>query len=129
MPPLLRDRTPAAQFVLLVVLPSSFGLLTGVMLGVSEPVYLVLSLLGILGGFGAGLEHDDPVDGLYRGLMGGLLFGVWILLAHGLFFDDAPKAELPDPAMLLVAITAVFGSGLGVLGARWRRARRATLRT
>lgn len=124
LPPLLRERSEAVRFAQLVIAPTAFGVLTGVMLGVSEPVYLVLSLLGILGGFGAGIEHDDPVDGFYRGLLGGLQFGLWILVAHGLFFDEPPKAELPDPPELLVVITAVFGSGLGALGARWRRRRR-----
>lgn len=118
-PPLLHTRPPGHEFTAAVVVPLAFGAITGLTLGWSEPVYLLLSLMGILGGYGAGLEHDVPLEGLYRGLLGGLLFGVGILLAHGLA-DVAPKVELPHPEILLVVITATFGAGLGVLGARAR---------
>jgi hypothetical protein len=120
LPPLIEDRADKTAFALMVILPSAFGILTGIMLGVSEPVYLVLSLLGILGGFGAGIEHDDKWVGVYRGLLGGLLFGFWILFTHGVLFDEEPKAELPDPEVTLILITAGLGAILGTLGARWR---------
>ena len=120
-PPLLHTRASGQEFVAAVVVPLVFGVVTGLTLGWSEAVYLVLSILGILGGFGAGMEHDVPLEGLYRGLLGGLLFGMGILVAHGLA-DVEPKAELPDPEALLLVITATFGAGLGFLGAR-RRAR------
>lgn len=126
LPPLLEDRSAGEELVLVVVVPSLFGAITGVMLGVSEVAYLVLALLGIAGGYAAGLEHAGPRFGAYRGLVGGMQFGVWILLAHGVFFDSEPKAELPHPEILLVAITTIFGVGLGALGARHRA--RATAR-
>ncbi len=116
---LLKDRAPGLEAFIVVVVPLLFGAITGIMLGVSEPVYLVLSLLGILGGFAAGLEHEDALEGFYRGLLGGLLFGTGILLAHGIA-DTAAKAELPEPEILLVAITAGFGAALGALGGRLR---------
>jgi hypothetical protein len=122
LPPLLDERSAAAELVLVVVVPSLYGAIVGIMLGVSEVAYVVLSLLGIAGGYFAGLEHDDPRFGAYRGYVAGMQFGVWILLSHALFFDSEPKAELPDPALLLVAITTAAGAGLGALGAR-RRAR------
>ena len=116
---LLKDRTAALEGVIVVVVPLIFGAITGIMLGISEPVYLVMSLLGILGGFGAGLEHEYALEGFYRGLLGGLLFGFGILLAHGLA-DVEPKAHLPEPEVLLIAITAFFGAVLGTLGGRMR---------
>ena len=116
---LLRDRTAALEAVIVVVVPLVFGAITGIMLGVSEPVYLVLSLLGILGGFVAGLEHEYALEGFYRGLLGGLLFGTGILLAHGLAGVEA-KAELLEPEIVLVAVTAFFGAVLGALGGRMR---------
>jgi hypothetical protein len=119
---LLKDRSNGLEAVIVVVVPLVFGLVTGIMLGVSEPVYLVLSLLGILGGFGAGLEHEYALEGFYRGLLGGLLFGFGILLAHGIA-DVAPKAELLEPEVVLIAITATFGAGLGALGGRVRERR------
>lgn len=120
LPPLLEERSPREELLLVVVVPSLFGLIAGIMLGVNEIAYLILALLGIAGGYAAGLEHSGPRFGGYRGLVGGMQFGVWILLGHGIFFDSEPKAELPHPEILLVAITTVFGVGLGALGARHR---------
>ena len=119
---LLRERTHALEFVLVVVVPIVFGAITGFMLGESEAVYTVLALLGILGGFVAGLEHEGALEGFYRGLLGGLLFGTAILTANGIM-DEPPKAHLPDPEVLLIAITAGFGAALGALGG-WFRMRR-----
>ena len=121
LPPLVSEREEKTAFVLMVVVPSVFGIITGIMLGVSEPLYLLLSILGIAGGFGAGIEHDDPWVGVYRGLLGGLLFGFWILFTHGVLFDDPPKAKLPDPETGLILITTVLGAILATLGSRWRR--------
>lgn len=120
LPPLLEERTAGQELLLVVIVPSLFGAIAGVMLGVSEIAYLVLAILGIAGGYGAGLEHPRPRFGAYRGLVGGMQFGVWILLAHGVLYDSEPKAELPHPEILLVAITTIFGVVLGALGARHR---------
>lgn len=122
LPPLLDDRTAGQELALVVIVPSLFGIVTGVMLGVSEAAYLVLALLGIAGGYAAGLEHPGARYGAYRGLVGGMQFGVWILITHDVLFDAAPKAELPEPHILLVAVTTGFGVLLGALGGR-RRAR------
>jgi hypothetical protein len=118
-PPLLHPRPAAEQLIATVAMPIVFGVITGLTLGWSEPVYLLLSILGIAGGFLAGMEHDSPLEGVYRGLLGGLLFGSTILIAHGLA-DAEAKADLPDPEVLLIAITAGFGTLLGWLGARRR---------
>ena len=124
MPKLLKDRSNGEEMFAVVAVPLLFGAITGWMLGVSEPVYLVLSLLGILGGFAAGLEHEYGLEGFYRGLMGGLLFGLGILLANGII-DKEPKAHLPDPEVLLLVITGGFGAALGALGGRIRDRRAA----
>ena len=116
---LLKNRSNALEFVICVVVPLAFGVITGILLGISEPVYLVLSVLGIAGGFLAGLEHEYALEGFYRGVLGGTLFGVGILLANGIA-DKAPKADLPDPEILLVVITGVFGAALGAWGGRTR---------
>lgn len=124
MPPLLSSRSEEQQLVLAIAVPSVFGLVTGILLGVSEPAYLVLSLLGIGGGFFAGLEHGTPSEGALRGFAGGLLFGTFIIAAHRFSGMDA-KAELPHPEALLIVITTLFGIGLGALGGRVRRKRGA----
>ena len=75
------------------------------------------------------MEHEYGLEGFYRGLLGGLLFGVSILVTHGV--RDVPaQAELPDPDVLLVVITATAGALLGALGGslRQRRERRVAAR-
>ena len=119
MPHLLRSRPVALQFVFAGIVPALFGAVTGWMLGVSEIGYLVLSVMGIGGGYFAGLEHDGAGEGAIRGVIGGALFGGLILLTHEAL-DEEAKAELPHPEILLVAITTAFGVGLGALGGRRR---------
>jgi hypothetical protein len=123
-PVLLSDRPDGQGLIVSMVLPILFGAVTGWALGVSEVGYLVLSLLGIAGGYFAGLEHDYPIDGVYRGMLGGLLFGSTILITNGLI-EKEPKADLPDPEVLVIVITAVAGTILGWLGARSRSKRDA----
>jgi hypothetical protein len=119
VPTLLKDRSNVEEAIIVIAIPLLFGAVTGWVLGLSEPIYLVLSLSGILGGLAAGLEHEYGLEGFYRGLLGGLLFGLGILLANGII-DKEPKAELPDPEVLLIVITGAFGAGLGALGGRMR---------
>ena len=79
---------------------------TGYFLGVSEGTYLVLSILGVLGGIGAGFDHLGAAEGAKRGVLAGVLFGSSILIAHEIHGAEA-EAHLPEPAILLVVITAV----------------------
>ncbi|MGH2923832.1 MAG: hypothetical protein ACRDKH_07390 [Solirubrobacterales bacterium] len=123
LPPLLKERPRALQFVLAVALPVAYGALTGYFLGVSEITYTVLALLGVLGGIGAGFDHLGAAIGLRRGIVAGLLFGGAILVAHEIHGADA-EAHLPDPEILLPAITTGLGAAFGALGG-WLRARLA----
>jgi hypothetical protein len=114
------------QIVVANVVPCLFGAVTGIFLGVHEVAYLALAgPIGILGGFFAGLEHRGAPEGAARGAVGGLQFGTFILLAHAISGLDA-KADLPDPHIVLVALTTFFGAVLGFLGGlmRERRMRR-----
>lgn len=110
------------QFVLAVVVPGLYGALTGYLLGVSEAAYLVLSLIGIVGGIGAGFDHLGAAAGAKRGLLGGAIFGSAILIAHEIHGAEA-KADLPDPAILLVVATTVLGAAFGAIGGRLRARR------
>jgi hypothetical protein len=118
-PDLLDSHPPRLQLILALVVPAVFGIVTGIFLGVSEIVYLVLSVLGIGGGYMAGKEHIGASDGAIRGFTGGILFGTFILAAHALSGLER-KAHLPEPEILLVVITTVFGIVLGALGGRSR---------
>jgi hypothetical protein len=121
LPPLLSSRPLPLQVVLAGMVPAAFGALCGWLLGVSEVAYLVLAVpVAILGGAAAGFEHTVPRQAAIRGLIGGGLFGGFILIVHELT-GKAAKAHLPDPPVVLAVVTAVAGSGLGALGAGWRR--------
>ena len=86
-----------------------FGLLTGFALGWSEVLYLIMvGPIALLGGFLGGIEHRGWEDGFVRGLVGGLVYGSFILLGHKIAGTEA-KAELPDPQVGLVILTTVVG--------------------
>jgi hypothetical protein len=125
LPPLLSEHPRWLQALLALILPAAYGALTGYFLGVSKGTYLVLSIIGVLGGIGAGFDHMGASSGLRRGVVAGLIFGSSILIAHEIHGADA-KADLPDPEILLVVITTVLGAAFGALGGWWRE--RATLR-
>ena len=118
-PDLLESHSPETQLILALVVPAAFGVITGIFLGVSEGIYLLLSILGIGGGYMAGKEHIGAREGAMRGFTGGILFGTFILAAHAITGLDR-HAHLPEPEILLVVITTVFGIGLGALGGRAR---------
>ena len=120
-PPLLSEHPRWLQVLLAIVLPAAYGAVTGYFLGVSEGTYLVLSVLGILGGIGAGYDHVGAAAGAKRGLLAGSIFGAAILLAHEIHGAEA-KADLPDPAVLLVMITTVLGVAFAAHGG-WLRER------
>ena len=119
VPPLLKDQPRWVQVTLALIVPSVYGLFTGYVLGHSEGGYLILGLLGVLGGAAAGFDHDGTGPGAARGLLGGTLFGVGILLGHELEGSEA-KADIPSPAVLLLVITVGLGVILGAIGGRLR---------
>ena len=120
-PPLMSEHPRAVQVALVGVVPALFGALTGYFLGVSETTYLVLSVIGIVGGVGAGFDHLGARAGARRGVLAGLIFGSAILIAHEIHGAEA-KADLPDPAVLLVVITTLLGAAFAAIGG-WLRER------
>ena len=113
--PLLSDRPAGEQIFIVLVLPSIFGAICGVLLGISGGVYTVLTLLAILGGIAAGYDHPTPREGALRGIAGGALFGTFILLAHAITGEDA-EVKLPDPHILLPVATTLISIPLGAIG-------------
>jgi hypothetical protein len=123
LPPAFEERPFALQLAGMVIVPAVFGLLSGFALGWSEVLYLIMvGPIGIIGGFLGGIEHRGWEDGFVRGLLGGLVFGSFILLGHKIAGTD-PKADLPDPQVGLVIVTTLAGGLLGALGGRFRARR------
>jgi hypothetical protein len=120
LPPLLSERSVPVQVLLAIVVPAVYGAITGIFLGISEAVYLVLALAGILGAFGAGIEHSGAGPGAVRGFVAGAIFGGSILIAHEISGDE-PERELPDPAILLLVLTIVPGIVFAAIGGWFRR--------
>jgi hypothetical protein len=117
---LFRDRPTPLKIVTGLLVPAAFGALTGLVLGVSTPGYWALSLLALAGGVLAGFEHPDGWSGADRGLLGGTVFGTFLLLAHTLAGTHA-QVSLPKFAPIFVVFTAVIGMFAGALGGRLRR--------
>lgn len=121
LPPLLAEHPRPVQILLALVLPAVYGALTGYFLGTSEAAYIILAFLAILGGIGAGFDHVGAAIGLRRGLVAGLIFGSFILIAHEIHGAPA-EATLPKPAIILVGLTTGLGGVFGALGG-WLRER------
>lgn len=123
MPTLFRDRPRPVQIVLGGCVPLAFGAVVGVVLGISAGAYWALAVLAGLGAVLAGFEHQDGWGGADRGLVGGALFGLGLLVAHAIAGTDA-KVSLGSFPPLLIVIDAIFGILLGAIGGRLGRAMR-----
>src|SRR3954447_4774439 len=126
LPPMLSER-PQALRVWLVVIPAALaGFATGAMLGVSSAAWAIANVLACLGGVGAGFEHENAGGGARRGALGGLVFGLGLVLADALLVDDR-AAKIADPAILQTVVTTIAGALLGAIGGalRARAIRRA----
>jgi hypothetical protein len=121
LPPLMSEHPRGVQILLVGVVPAVYGAITGYFLGVSEAVYLVLSIVGIVGGIAAGFDHVGAKAGAIRGIAAGAIFGGFILIAHEIHGEDA-KADLPDPAILLIILTTVLAIAFAATGG-WLRGR------
>jgi hypothetical protein len=117
---MFRDRPRAVQIALGGAVPLVFGAVVGIVIGVSAGVYWALAVLAGLGAVLAGFEHQDGWGGADRGLVGGALFGLGILLAHAIAGTHA-KVSLGGFPPLLIVIDAIFGMLLGALGGRIAR--------
>jgi hypothetical protein len=110
------DRSREVQALLAVIIPFVFGAIVGLVLGVSAPVYWILSLLAAIGAVLAGLEHPDARSAALRGLVMGIAYGVALLLAHAVAGTHA-KVSLGGFPPFVIVIDAVVGAILSALGA------------
>jgi hypothetical protein len=118
--PQWEEMSPARRLFDAIVLPALFGLLCGLALGVSAPLYLVGVVIALLGGIGGGAQYASRRDALIRGLVAGSLFGIFILLGFELGGEDEAKVDLPDPHILLLLLTIIPSIPLHWLGWKLR---------
>ena len=120
-PPLLLERPVGAQIGIAVGGALVLGIICGILAMVTEPGYIVVSLLAILGGIGAGYDHPTGDEGAVRGFCGGLVFGTAIITTVAVA-SGKPEANLPHPHFTLVIVTTVLGILFGAIGG-WLRGR------
>jgi hypothetical protein len=119
LPPLLSARSPALRFALTYVTPTIGGFLAGVTLGTAVAAWAVANVLATLGGFGGGFEHDRLGDAARRGAIGGLLYGLGLVVADATAVADR-VATIVEPPILHPLVTATIGTLLSVAGAALR---------
>ncbi|HKH14062.1 MAG TPA: hypothetical protein VKA47_05335 [Solirubrobacterales bacterium] len=122
-PTLLRDRPRPLQVILGGVVPFAVGAVAGVLLGVAAGAYWAIGVLAAVGGVLAGFEHPNGWGGADRGLVGGALYGIGLLIAHEVAGTDATVSLGSFPPLLPV-VTAIIGMLLGALGGSLGRAAR-----
>ena len=118
-PPLLAELPRPVQVQLAVGGPLLLGMVVGFFLGISAPVYWALTAVAITGGLMNGLEHRGARSGATRGLIGGTLFGVGVVIAHTAA-DESALAPVPSPFVLFVPLSAVIGCLLSASGGKAR---------
>jgi hypothetical protein len=111
------------QILLGGVVPALVGIVAGVLIGVSAGAYIAWSIVAAIGGFLAGFEHRDGWGGADRGLVGGVLYGILLLVTHAVL-DNDPKVSLGSFPPFLVVITGIVGMLLSAAGGRIARAQR-----
>ena len=121
-PTLFAQRSPVAQLIGALVVPALFGAICGVVLGSSATAYWALQGLGAIGGVIGGMEHPSASEGADRGVLGGLVFGSFLLLAHAID-GRAAQASIGEWPGLLIVFTSVAGGLLGALGGALRSGR------
>jgi hypothetical protein len=120
--PTFSSRSRVAQLTGALIVPAVFGAVCGVLLGVSAPAYWALQGVGAIGGVLGGMEHESAAEGADRGVLGGLVFGSFLLLAHAIAGTHA-QASLGHWPGVLIVIAGIAGGLLGALGGSIRAAR------
>ena len=116
-PPLFRYRPQIQQILLGGVVPFVFGVVVGLVLGVSATDYWVLAGIAGVGAILAGFEHPDGWGGADRGLVGGAIYALGLLLAHYISGAHA-KVSLGSFPPFLIIVSAIIGMLLGAVGGR-----------
>jgi len=122
-PELLRNRPRPVQILLGGVIPAAVGALQGVLVGASPVAYWIVAIIAGVGAFVGGFEHQDGWGGADRGLVGGVIYGVALLLVHAAVGTTA-KVSLGSFPPLLAVVTGIIGMLLSAAGGRIARVQR-----
>jgi hypothetical protein len=112
-PPLLRDQPRALGLLNVFAPPLLWGMLCGLLCGISRIAFIVGLVLSLIGAFGAGRQHLGILAGTCRGGLAGALFGGAILAGRGLGGGGTLLFHLP---ILQVVFTGSVAAFLGALG-------------
>lgn len=115
LPPLLSSRPRPVRIAAMVVPPLVGGFLTGATLGLSVAAWAIANVIATVGGFLAGFDHDRLGEAARRGALGGLLFGLSLVLADALVVDDR-VARIADPPIAQAVVTTIAGTLLALAG-------------
>jgi len=121
-PPPFNTQARWLQAVDALGLPLTWGLVCGVALDYSAVAYFIGCGIAAAGGLSAGLQHPRITGALARGLTGGTVFALSILLGHALA-GSHPTGALPHPEALQLPLSIVPGMLLGAAAKRISRAR------
>ena len=91
--------------------------------GVSSGAYWAYGALLAVGALVGGFEHEDGWSSAARGLVGGLIYGIALLVMHAIVGTHV-KVSLGSFPPLLAVVTAIAGMLLSALGARVARLQR-----
>jgi len=108
------DRPRPIQIVFVCISPLLYGALVGIAVGISAMDYWVLSIIGGITAFLAGLEHPTPGPAVPRGAATGAVYGVGVLAAHAIAGTHATVALNGFP--LTIVVTGIAGGILTGLG-------------
>jgi hypothetical protein len=111
----------AVRVQIIVGGPLLAGMVTGFLLGETATGWWVAQGLAAVGGFLAGFDHATPREAALRGLAGGTLFGLGIVVADAIS-DNPHAAHAPSPIGTIVIFTALVSVLLALLGSRVGRA-------
>jgi uncharacterized membrane protein YedE/YeeE len=126
-PTRFNDLPPPVRLQLALFTPFLFGALAGLVAVHGSTVYWIMQAVAGLGGLAAGTEHDGPREGAIRVAIGGLLFGLGILIAFEATGDDAVISTEPNVGLIIFTTLAgaILGAIGGLLGARARASERS----
>jgi hypothetical protein len=115
LPPLLSERPSALRLPLIIIPALLAGFAAGATLGLSAAAWAIANVLAALGGVGGGFEHPSAGEGARRGALGGLAFGLALVLTDALLVDSR-EATIAEPAIVQAVVTTVAGALLGAVG-------------